>query len=330
MKRMMKNIYSCMFAFALVCAGFLVNFKNANAASPIEKNEEYKYTEGALGSVTVTDKGSVIVEYKYGIPEIVIQVQRCADYRDGDTQTITDGSIEDAEYCNQFSNEITIIHVSGDLNENPTKGNETKTVHLFKKGFTYYEILNIQVQTAFFASEAVPTMIHCNKEMSGATCQDYDKNTQIGGIAYKSIQNRYGKNVKAEMDKDQIIYQYPGESGAAPSNKWLDLKWYNSKGEVGSSYTSMCVRVDNSDFSTLVIDEMIYDDIIPLLIGVLVIAAGVSLAVLGYQIVKSADEDQERHDKIKRLRNILIGLGIAILLLFVIEPLSKVVERFLQ
>ena len=74
MKKMMKYIYSCMFAFAVMCAGVLLNSNTVGASSPIEKNEEYKYVDGANGSVTVTDKGSVIVEYKYGFPEIVINI----------------------------------------------------------------------------------------------------------------------------------------------------------------------------------------------------------------------------------------------------------------
>ena len=78
------------------------------------------------------------------------------------------------------------------------------------------------------------------------------------------------------------------------------------------------------------VDNLIYDTIIPVLITILLILAGVTIAVEGYKIVKSADEPQERQERIKHLRNILIGIGIAMLLLFVIEPLSNVVVEFLE
>ena len=60
------------------------------------------------------------------------------------------------------------------------------------------------------------------------------------------------------------------------------------------------------------------------------IVAGVTLAMLGYQIVKSADDPQERKEKISRLRGILIGVAIALLLLFIIEPAKKFITKFLK
>lgn len=71
---------------------------------------------------------------------------------------------------------------------------------------------------------------------------------------------------------------------------------------------------------------IIEETIIPALITVLLIAAGITIAVQGYRIVKAADEPQERQERVRALRNILIGIGIAILLLAVIRPFITYLE----
>ena len=325
MKKKVGIIYSFLFVFAMMFI-YIVTNNIVKAVSPIEPGYKYKY-ENANGSVTITEKGSIVVEYKYGIPEIVVQVKRCSEYLK-DSQVIKDRNISEADNCNGFDGGTTIIHVSGALNAKPEEGNGQKVIHLFKKGFSYDEIVEIKIQTEFFSSNTGHSMAFCDKDMGG-TCSDYDEDTGLGGIAYFSLIDRYGETVDLQFDKDQTIYDY---SGVKSNDAWMKcLKVYNSSNAVErSDVESAFVRIDNSEFSTVVMDDMIYDDIIPVLVGVLVIAAGVSIAVLGYQIVKSADEDQERHDKIKRLRNILLGIGIAILLLFVMEPMSKFIEGFLE
>ena len=330
MKRMINFICGFMSVFAIILFGVLIedNVVKAASYSYLEKGNKYSYVE-ATGSVTITDSASVIIEYKYGIPEAVIKIERCSSYQKNG-HTIDLSEIDKETDCdNQYDGGTTIIHVSGSLNATPDKGNVKKTIHLFKQGFSYDEIVRIQVITDFFEDANEKNVEYCNRDKNGIEGCNSDKS-----IAYNNVRDRFSsltKDIKF-FDTNQLIYTYPGSSAgdALPSSSWMEFKLIEKSGDTYSGYSMPVAKVDNSDFSTETIDDMIYDDIIPVLIGVLIIAAGISVAVLGYQIVKSADEDQERHDKIKRLRNILIGIGIALLLLFAIEPMAKVVERFLE
>ena len=74
---------------------------------------------------------------------------------------------------------------------------------------------------------------------------------------------------------------------------------------------------------------MIYDTIIPVLLGILGFAAVVSCSVLGYQIVKSADEPQERAQKVHNLKIILLGIGVAFVILMLIKPIINIIENYL-
>jgi len=93
--------------------------------------------------------------------------------------------------------------------------------------------------------------------------------------------------------------------------------------------TEVYVQAKNSGFdkSKGIVQDFVVEDIIPVLIIILGIAAALTITILGYQIVKSADEPQERREKITRLKGILVGLGIAFLLLFAAKPAIKLIER---
>ena len=78
------------------------------------------------------------------------------------------------------------------------------------------------------------------------------------------------------------------------------------------------------------VENLLYDTIIPALLIILGLTAAVTIAVLGTQIIKSSDEASERSEKIKQLRNILIGLAIAFIILFAIEPVSELVNRLME
>ena len=331
MKKFTSKIAVLLILLVSIFGFVLTNQTNVSAEAPRkEKDGDYKY-EGGNGSVTVTPKGAIILKYKYGFPEAVIRIDRCSEYRDDRGQAVKSDELEKATMCNGFNGGTLLIHVSGTINTKINSDGSVaeegeKTIHFFKEGLTYDEIVQVRVQTAFFDSRkdtdaTAPAVAYCNNDMNGIKGCDSSKT-----IAYYSIKSRYGSYIKSDsqikfFDQKQLIYEYAGQSN---SEGWVQINRSYGDGKIGF------IRIDNSDFSTLAMDKMIYDDIIPLLIGVLVVAAGVSVMVLGYQIVKSADEDQERHDKIKRLRNILIGIGIALLLLFAIEPIANVVEGFLE
>ena len=92
------------------------------------------------------------------------------------------------------------------------------------------------------------------------------------------------------------------------------------------------VKVDNAAVkkSEDEILSTVYDTVIPALLVAVSLLALVTCTVLGYKIVKSADEPQERQEKISRLKNILIGIAIAYVILFSFEPVVEFVKGMLE
>ena len=129
---------------------------------------------------------------------------------------------------------------------------------------------------------------------------------------------------KSEKEKGTI---------ANDDDRMAYLQRYNQFSNINNKEDNMVhIKIGNSSYDSAEQDlkDVMTDDVIPVLMILLGIAAGLSISVLGYQIVKSADEPQERQDKIKRLKNILIGIGVAFLLLFAAKPAIKFIERLME
>ena len=127
-----------------------------------------------------------------------------------------------------------------------------------------------------------------------------------------------GSYLTSYYDKRQLVYN---------ANMGI-----NNSFSLGGGADAVLVKIDNTTVNGAAtgIESMIYDTIIPVLWVLLGICAVVTCTVLGYQIVKSADEAQERQDKIKSLRNILIGLAMAALILFAAEPIINFINKYME
>lgn len=324
MKKSLKLISIFMLLITIMTYGFVITKSQTSKAAyaPIESSQTI-LNNSTDGSVVISEKGSITINYKYGFTHLLIEVYECTQYFDKDFHDLSgfedkeDRDLSNAASCGSFTSTPKIIHLSGrnntQTNKDGSRAMASYTVHLLDQPFLEYdEMVKLVVYTELFSSDASNrTILYCNSDaVSGSGCED---------PAEDAITSHYSgvseKDIYFVGDKKRLIY----------ANSSGGISW-NS---VGQTY----VRVDNSSFSIekdSKVGKLIYDDIIPALVTVLLIAAAVSIAVLGYQIIKTADEGQERHDKIVRLRNILIGIAIALLLLFVIEPIAEFVEGYLE
>ena len=129
-----------------------------------------------------------------------------------------------------------------------------------------------------------------------------------------------------------------GDNQVGSGTKDIHLGNYFSKGEIvkvviiyNGAERETYVKVVNtkSDESQSEFMKLIKGDVIPVLMILLGLAALVTIVVLGTKIVKSSDSPSERSEYVKQLRNILFGLGMAILLLFALDPVTEFVKKIL-
>lgn len=306
-------------------------------------------TDGAYGKITLDSAGAITVRYLYGFTEMVIIGKACNQYN------------EEKTACESFANgKMIIIHISGAKYRRKDRKfyksdkayddalYATQTINLFKY-FEYDEIVAVRVSKPQFATSSAGQdgntgfyePLFCTT--SGHTNCKYTGNgmaitveTRVKRIVCPSEQegtSDYLSNLNSCYGRDATANNIKIE-GTSPRS--ITFKGGSTSREsviTGTEYTEYnFVKVDNSGVKGAIggVDNLVYDTIIPTLTYILIIAAALSIAVLGYQIVKSADEAQERRDKIHRLRNILIGIGIALLLLFAIEPAVKLIEGLLE
>ena len=316
------------------------------AFAPQTQKSDIIYSDANFGSVTVTNMGAITITYLYGYSELMILATRCKDYN------------SDNSACDQFEAKYDVVlHVSGDYNATHGKGAASKQFHLLDY-FDYEEIIEVKIITSFMHSAFVGSysgeynLLYCNVEAyPGAECslsfgQTINMKSSVARtqnfICNGDTRWEYDANwAQSQGGKKGNYYTDRGRVNTSCSSYLSDmsLKFSGKKYTVfGSSLNNstagkvVYIKVDNSKVSDSSGDvtDLIYDTIIPALIAILIVIAGISCAVLGYKIVKSADEPQERQDSVKRLRNILIGIAIALVLLFGAEPFTNFIKRFIE
>lgn len=136
---------------------------------------------------------------------------------------------------------------------------------------------------------------------------------------------------KTPIDRSQIVYRGNATVSSAKEG-WFGNSIIRANNTAVTHANNVTVLTQNTAFETekANVEAIIYDTVIPALLGILGIAAIVSCTVLGYQIVKSADEPQERADKVKKLKQILFGIAIAFLLLIAVEPIINLVKGYME
>jgi len=323
----------------------------------------YKHDGNEVGKITISKNGEIKVEYKYGISEILVYVEKCLNLTDA------------GDGCKSWDNASKhVIHVSGDYTKRVVKDNKwvidtwgSKIIHLFEY-FDYSDLLKVSIITDFATADNFKNDCDGTKEKNCAvTSSNYDTFHDVynDGFFYPSFCNADAGITNCTEEKEGIFdtklmdrkkarlssarvegYTYDNvkiqgfvEGLGVPSDAihYADNKrliYAGNASQVNKNYAIMevVVLVDNTmvDGASGDVETIIFDTIIPALLVILGIAAGVSIAVLGYQIVKSADEPQERQDKIRRLRNILIGLALAFVVLLVAEPITDFVKQWIE
>ncbi len=258
-------------------------------------NADCTYSYGQ-NKVTIGKGGQITVKYSYGYTELLV------DINDGKE----------------------IIHMSGE------KGSGEKTLHLsnyLAVGKTY----NIRLVIEFASSNTqnfIP--LYCNETMGTEGCADSAEYFHISTKNDRSVYMRVEKyKTGAEpimVDNRQVVYF--NNPGCSSRNKcyiedYTNKESFMYKGE-------LLVEKTGGDADAQAVEEEITDTIIPLLLSILGVAAITTTVTLGYKIVKSADEPQERREYIAKLRNILIGIGIAFLLVALYTPVTELVSTWLE
>ena len=344
MKKKSKFVISIfMLLFTVMGTFCFLNNKVKAAYAPIEETKTvYEDISNSKNKIRISEKGKIDITYQYGYTEVMIVIYPCSDYKlDAKDNPIA---------CNSFSGDRKIIHVGGDHNDEKddngiAKQTATKTVHLFNY-FDYDEILKVEFIGSFINSK--------NNDNTGSyKYLFYDADNIDCGY---NDQRCVGKESKNERNAHMTVYSRVGRYLCGYSNPLDNLTNYNnclakemknitlignrvyagnvtSRKDISNSKIgqTIYVKVDNSkvDGGAGDVESLVYDTIIPTLITILFVVAGISIAVLGYKIVKSSDEPQERQESVKRLRNILIGIAFALILLFAFEPISNLVKDYI-
>ena len=359
----MKKSLSFMFVFfmllTMISGIFLVqgNQKvSAYGTTPRDKNNktlvyEEKNAGVVIGSIKANHYGAITIEYKYGFSELMVVATECSLYYDSTHNQITNGDLTDAVSCGNFNGTVKIIHMSGDYNRDAS-GVKSKTIHLYDY-FGAGKIAQVQLIFSFMKSTTGASdntglyyPLYCSvdnntqncKQSSGQSKSDITSDARVRYFA-ETVLGSSKKYDVTYTDRRYLVYQNEVPEACTKDSQCTD----ELRRQVKNTYVelnkndatpknTLYIQIDNSKMEggASEIEDLVYDTIIPVLITILFIAAGVSIAVLGYKIVKSADEPQERREKIVRLRNILIGIAIALLLLFAANPAVNFIKGIIE
>lgn len=306
---------------------------------------------GSYGNVLITKEGGITLSYKYGISELLVYVYK--------------GTYGTASEKGQH-----LIHVSGrKVPQADVKKDVwgSVTVHLFKY-IAYDEKVNVALIYEFATeshynsgayesngedkNEGFFKPLFCKTSDNLKNCWVQGEDSAVIGNndkLKKQITVRGDHFLKSRNQKSvPITYQdryslvYSGknvdfsENGSNPDWQKMDLNLINTGKDIFAEATAnlheISLIVDNSSAvgAEEEVEKMVYGTIIPVALGVLGLAAVVTCTVLGYQIVKSADSPEERSNKIKTLKSVLIGLAIAFIMLLVVKPVINFVKGFLE
>lgn len=319
----MKKALKCMSIFLLLfiyVLGFSLSDESevyaSGLKSPItDKKNIFDSNQKQYGELIVAPSGDITIKYLYGYTELLIQIRKCQTYNSEKTacQTFSDSNIK-------------VIHYYGDKN---TTG-EMKTKKIRLSGYSNGDIVEIKAVTSFLKTsqgqqnntgDYEPLYCRYSGNQNIASC------TPEHGTSVKRVEEFLcdDQNNTDCLSKYNIEYKdgsviYKGPFGEI--NNFNCETVYVKVGSKGSGSS-------HDDGENSAIENIIYDTVIPVLMVALGIMAGVSIAVLGYKIVQSSDSPSERQEHISRLRSILIGLGLAMLLLFGLEPVTNFIRDYI-
>ena len=361
-----KIISIFLLLITMICSLCVTNTQSAKAAfAPIEAATHVLYEVDNNNMVYMSNKGEITIRYDKGYTELMILAYACADGEDADKSNDDDDLCDSfkknpkiihlsGDYYRNYGNN------SDSDEDNKNKYYNEKSIHLFNY-FEYDEIVKINIITTFMTDSwsgsytgqyaplfCTPNTVGCSTPGVGETVNSITARVRVAkyacksefedkGVALTQISNIAEKciidNDIEFVDKKKLVLAGPNYSFSVGANSKDDPT--AKRGEflinVGNKNGDF-VKVGNSQFQKSMdeTEEMINDTVIPTAVLILLIAAAISIAVLGYKIVKSADEPEVRSTSIKTLKSILIGIAIALLLLFVLGPAREFIQKYLE
>ena len=348
MKKNIKILSIFLFILNFSFAFILISAESIHVKADVDlitSTESYKPTFGE--NTTITPGGTITIPYEYGISEVLLYVEKCTDY---------DKKIES---CKGSFEPAAIIHRTGRTATNawlePLNSGGSKSTLLNQPSIsislsTYVDVGDVvrisaiyeladyrwldslieqkngkwvakkmgDIRSGFFFPQFCNVnagMTNCNSTRSVKPLSKLLKNTRVE--KFISDNGLTNKNIQVVYDSGNIIYVGNHES---LSNEFPE-------GAVSTRYgfQNIVLKVANEGDNSGV-NDLVNGTIIPALLAVLGVAAVVTSTVLGYKIIKAADDPGERQEKIKYLRNILIGLAVAAIVLLAANPIREFIE----
>ncbi len=320
------NLYS-----GYSCVGSACNSNNQVTA--ITADQTYKDSANTKNTITILKNGNIEVTYQYAYTELLILVEKCT----------TDEETREKYGCSEFTYDK-VYQYSGSVN---ISGKEiaTKTINL-SNVYASGDIIRISIISEFintplkkydggseyeYKDAYFPQFCTVNLNLencSSATRKGTNKNNLLPKVRTKKFMSDLDISISGEInDNDaKIIYKGSASKEYSCTNSSCDMSGtYNKK----FIFANVVVDVEPSGEEEQV-TNFVKETLIPILLAVIGVAAVVSGTVLGYKIVKNADDTGERANNIKSLRNILIGLGATALILLAYEPVYKFMKNLIN
>lgn len=295
---------------------------SASSMIPQEDDKVTEYKQGSINNgATLNTRGKFTLKYQYGYTEILIYVEKCTGIDSGGYK------------CKDFKPD-SIIHFSGTKTKDNTTvySKEISLDNYYNDGdiirvSIIYELATTYDDNFFYPQfcNVVSKINNCTTDrvnndgyalLPNARVEGYtsSKNTVEGFVDKAHIS---ASQIKIDYDSKKLIY------------KGLETEKIEGKSNTKLKFANIVVRIEDTHDDTE-IESIVYGTVIPALLAVLGVCAVVTSTVLGYKIVKSADDPGERQEKIKSLRNILIGLAAAALVLLAARPVQSFVEKLIS
>lgn len=317
MKRAFNYISVFILFISLFSGAFFVGESKTNVVNAVSNYITESKKEGnGTNYIEITPEGKITVKYTWegtgtkGIAYLIIAAAECSKYS---TDKNTGAYILDEDgkrICEgKYGWHEKIIFASGDVAvkniiNGKAKIRDSKTVNLFNY-YEYNALVQISVYTGFF---------------SGAPSVD------------KRIIPSKNPYIKDDDQVTPFVRTTAGGNFADAEIECLDKRMETYTTTDTKKISSVVISVENSAAkdATSDIEKIIFDTVIPALLLVLGLAAAVTLCALGYQIVKEADDASQRSENIQRIRNILIGIVAAFVILMAMEPFIKLMEKLIK
>lgn len=292
------------------------------ASKNVSSDSEYR---AAYNGVKIKPNGDVTITYQYGYTEALITYEKCTDVIEQDNKACSG--------ADKFSVDKVVIYY-GAINRSSSPVSKTFSS---SKYYSEGDIIRISVIIDFmteaqeqdddgtyqYTGQYSPQF--CTISYGGQSCTESVTNRVISYEKEMSITlcEKYDKN-KTCTQKDYVVTKGDTTTPRIYKGSLSGSNTYN-KAFVA---TNIVAEVDSDDASSGV-SQLISETIIPVLLAVLGVLALVTSVTLGYQIVKSADEPELRSEKIKKLRNILIGLAAVAIVLIAYEPAYEFAKKLI-